>query len=370
MARLLEDLIALQSFTITYGALNTTKHYKDLKEFPPEVENEINLKVFDVDTSPTIPSALGNLLFSNTPYHSIRFLVQPMVDWLNGFNENEFDFVLLEGAFMGDYLREAQRIGQHCTLRAHNLEHKIWERTSEAGSNPLKKWYLTLQSKRLKKFEEVLTVNADSVWSISAEDKKWFDQYNANTTTIAASIEQKELLKDLAPLSCFHLGALDWEPNLQGLEWFLTSVWPRVLKEISSATFHIAGNNPPKHLQSDQSKNIIVHGRVPDAEVFAKSHGIAIVPLLAGSGVRIKIIMNASWGIPMLSTSIGAEGLFKTTEEGVELADSAQDFAATLIELLYSSKKAMALGKQANRHILGSFGPKSIQEKIAQSWSV
>jgi len=167
-----------------------------------------------------------------------------MVDWLRGFQQGHFDFVLLEGAFMGDYLNDVQRIAQHTTLRAHNLEHIIWERTSEAERNPLKKWYLTLQSKRLKKFEKTLTKTVDSVWSISNEDEKWFERYNPKTSTIAVSIERQELLTDLAPLSCFHLGALDWEPNLQGLNWFLTAVWPIVLQKIPNATFHIAGNIP------------------------------------------------------------------------------------------------------------------------------
>jgi len=370
MARLLEDLIALRTFEITYGALNTKKHFKDPNDIPIDIKRAINLKVFNVNTSPTIYSALNNLLFSRAPYHSIRFLVKPMIKWLRGFKKNQFDYVLLEGAFMGDYLNEAKRIGQHCTLRAHNLEHRIWERTSEAGTNPLKNWYLTLQSKRLKKFEIGLIEKVDTVWSISEEDKKWFEKFNPKTTTIAVSIlHQKPVLK-LAPLACFHLGALDWEPNLQGLDWFLTSVWPAVLDKIPNATFHIAGNNPPQHLKSDEGKNYIVHGRVPDAEEFAKSHGVAIVPLLAGSGIRIKMIMNASWAIPMVSTRIGAEGLFNESNQGVLLADSAEDFASALIELLKTPENATTMGMQANRHILSSFGPKSIQENIVSAWSV
>jgi len=289
---------------------------------------------------------------------------------LRGFEKSQFDFVLLEGAFMGDYLNEVKRIGKHCTLRAHNLEHKIWERTSETGTNPLKNWYLTLQSKRLKKFEIGLVENADTVWSISEEDKKWFEKFNPKTTTIAVSIVQQEPLSNLAPLACFHLGALDWDPNLQGLDWFLTSVWPIVLRKVPNATFHIAGNNPPKYLQSEEGKNYIVHGRVPNAEEFAKSHGVAIVPLLAGSGIRIKMIMNASWAIPMVSTRIGAEGLFNDTNQGVLLADSAEEFASALIELLRTPKNAKAIGIQANLHILSSFGPEFIQENIASAWSV
>ena len=370
MARLLEDLLALNTFAITYGALNTQKHHKDINHFPKRVSKAITLKTFEVNTSPSVHSALNNLLFSRAPYHSVRFFVKPMIDWLGTFENGYFDFVIIEGAFMGDYLKDLRRIGQHCTLRAHNLEHLIWKRTSQAVSNPLKKWYLTLQSNRLKRFEEVLTKSVDSIWSISEEDNFWFKAINPASTTISVSIAQQEVMTNLTHLSCFHLGALDWEPNLQGLEWFTSQVWPRVLREIPNATFHVAGNNPPKHMQSDQKKNITVHGRVPDAQEFAKSHGIAVVPLLAGSGVRIKIIMNASWGVPMVSTRVGAEGLFNATAQGVVLADSAEEFSQALIALLQNPEKSLALGHTANQHILSNFGPKSIQEKIAQAWSV
>ena len=229
---------------------------------------------------------------------------------------------------------------------------------------------MTLQSKRLKKFEIGLVENINSVWSISEEDKKWFEKFNRKTTAITVSIQQQEPVSNLIPLACFHLGALDWEPNLQGLNWFLTSVWPTVLEKIPNATFHIAGNNPPQHLQSEERKNYIVHGRVPDAEEFAKTHGVAIIPLLAGSGIRIKMIMNASWAIPMVSTRIGAEGLFNESSQGVLLADSAEEFASALIELLTNPENATALGMEANRHILSSFGPKSIQENITSAWSI
>ena len=181
MARLLEDLLALETFEITYGALNTRKHHKNLMDFPKQISSAIQLKVFNANTSPTITSAVSNLLFTSAPYHSIRFYIKPMVDWLRGFQQGHFDFVLLEGAFMGDYLNDVQRITRHTTLRAHNLEHIIWERTSEAERNPWKKWYLTLQSQRLKKFERTLTKNVDSVWSISNEDKKWFERCNQKT---------------------------------------------------------------------------------------------------------------------------------------------------------------------------------------------
>jgi hypothetical protein len=209
MARLLEDVLALQTFEITYGALNTKKHFKDPKDIPIDIARAIEFKIFNVNTSPTIYSALNNLFFSRAPYHSIRFFVKPMIEWLRGFEKNQFDFVLLEGAFMGDYLNEAKRIGKSLHIAGAQL------RTLESGRepvkqvlNPVKNWYLTLQSKRLKKFEMGLVENINSVWSISEEDKKWFEKFNRKTTAITVSIQQKEPVSNLIPLACFHLGAL------------------------------------------------------------------------------------------------------------------------------------------------------------------
>ena len=88
MARLLEDLLALETFEITYGALNTRKHHKNLMDFPKQISSAIQLKVFNANTSPTITSAVSNLLFTNAPYHSIRFYIKPMVDWLRGFQHD------------------------------------------------------------------------------------------------------------------------------------------------------------------------------------------------------------------------------------------------------------------------------------------
>ena len=96
MARLLEDLLALNTFAITYGALNTQKHHKDINDFPKRVSKAITLKTFEINTSPSVHSALNNLLFSRAPYHSVRFFVKPMIDWLGTFENGYFDFVIID----------------------------------------------------------------------------------------------------------------------------------------------------------------------------------------------------------------------------------------------------------------------------------
>ena len=96
---------------------------------------------------------------------------------------------------MGDYLNEVQRVGQHCTLRAHNLEHIIWERSSEAGSNPLKNWYLTLQSKRLRKFEIELVKKAHKIAekAHSGQFRKSGEPYISHPLSVALIIAELKL---------------------------------------------------------------------------------------------------------------------------------------------------------------------------------
>ena len=170
MARLLENLLEMGNHDITYGALNTVKHRKHLDDFPKEILDQIVLKTFQEDTSPTPMNGLYNLFLTNKPFNTIRFYVHSMVNWLQGFETDQFDIVILEGAFMGDYLPLAKIIGKKVVLRSHNLEHVIWERSIENSSLALKKLYFTIQANRLRRFEQRLTRLVDSVWSISPVD--------------------------------------------------------------------------------------------------------------------------------------------------------------------------------------------------------
>lgn len=368
MARMLEVLLDLTGTSITYGALNTTKHWKHIDDFPSEIMDRISLHVFDVDTSPRISTGLSNLFLTNKPYNVTRFFVYSMRQWLETFDEGHFDVVIIEGAFMGYYVPTAKTIGKKVILRSHNLEHLIWQRTKENTLDPIKKTYYAIQARRLRKFEEKLARICDGIWSISPVDNFWFKALNSNSHFVPVSLKNAEPLEALSPNKCFHLGAMDWKPNKMGVEWFIQKVWPQVLKLNPLAEFHIAGNNMPTNFKTDAEKNIFIHGRVPSAEIFAKSHGIAVIPLLAGSGVRIKLLENGRWSIPMISTRIGAEGIYKDGNNEIVLADFPQDMAQKLVTMMANPIATLEMGKRANVDIMNRFGHLKAVEIVQSIW--
>lgn len=368
MARLLENLLAMGGNQITYGALNTVKHRKHLDDFPKGILQQIELKTFKEDTSPTPMNGLYNLLLTNKPFNTVRFYVHSMVNWLQSMEAGQFDVVVLEGAFMGDYIPLAKIVGKKVVLRSHNLEHVIWERSIENSSMALKKLYFSIQARRLRRFEQRLTRLVDSVWSISPVDAFWFKALNSQTHFVPVSIQPKSIDFEIAPKRCFFLGALDWLPNLEAIEWFLKDVWPRVIDLDPSIEFHLAGNNTPKHILNLKSHNLFVHGRVPSAEAFSKNHGISIIPLLSGSGVRIKLLENGAYGIPTISTRIGAEGVYDTINSKIPITDFPSELARRIVEYTTDSNKAKMISEQLHEDISRRFSAAKSIEAIRQAW--
>lgn len=368
MARLLENLIEMGGNQITYGAINTIKHRKHINDFPKEILNKIELKSFKENTSPTLMNGLYNLFFTNKPFNTVRFYVHSMVNWLQNYAPSTFDVVILEGAFMGDYVPIAKIIGKKVVLRSHNLEHVIWERSIRNSSFALKKIYFAIQSRRLRSFEQKLTQLVDSVWSISPVDALWFKALNDSTHFVPVSIVSKNIDFEIVPKKCFFLGALDWLPNLEAVEWFLKDVWPRVNVLDPSIEFHLAGNNTPEHIAKLNAHNLFVHGRVPSAEAFSKNHGISIIPLLSGSGVRIKLLENGAYGIPTISTRIGAEGIYDPVNSLIPITDFPVELAKRIAEFTTDQEKAKKISAKLHEDISRRFNASKSIEAILKAW--
>ena len=124
----------------------------------------------------------------------------------------------------------------------------------------------------------------------------------------------------------FHIGSMNWLPNIEGIEWFIENVWPLIIEQYPSITFTIAGRNIPNQFYAKNIKNFKVEGEVPDAKQFMLSKDIMIVPLLSGSGIRIKIIEGMALGKTIITTSIGAEGLDINDGVNILIANTPQEF--------------------------------------------
>jgi len=243
------------------------------KNYPFYVHTE------NLDTSVRIGGALFNLLGSKSSYNLARFRSEQIAEnLLLRIKAEKYDIVQAESIFALELIYPIlDKIKCPVVLRAHNVEHKIWERLAHNATNPLKKIYLTKMSRRLK-LEEIQRIrSASAVVAISSSDLELFYQMGLNVTAevigIAQPLPRREKLNKLNETQkLFHIGAMDWQPNQEAIDWFLKDVWPVVHQKFPEITFSFAGKSMPnryKKLSIDGVKLM----EAPDAYAFMRHNG-------------------------------------------------------------------------------------------------
>jgi glycosyltransferase involved in cell wall biosynthesis len=162
-------------------------------------------------------------------------------------------------------------------------------------------------------------------------------------------------VQDAANQLCF-LGSLDWVPNVDGLLWFVEMVYPLIRKQVPDVVLHIGGRNPGYDVKAlHDGTSIVVHDHVDDAIRFRVDHGINIVPLFSGSGVRIKILESFAASCPVVSTSRGAEGLSVVNGTHLLIEDDHRSFAMACVALLTDASRADALAAAGHQLVRDEF---------------
>lgn len=344
--------LAAAGIKITALCMNTKKHYSDSRRLPDHINRLAEFHAVPVDTDPNPAKAFLNL-FSRVSYHYQRFYSVEFEQRLTTLlRANTFDIVQTEGLYLLLYLKII-RSHSHARviLRAHNLEYEIWERTLTQMPPGWKRAYLHLQTSRLKKFERQIIPLVDGIAAISNSDMKKFEIIAPALPKIAipVGIDIPDTLPPVQtePFSVAYLGGMDWLPNQEGVRWFLENCWGTILKQIPQAKFYLAGRNIPEAFYRMSLPNYHITGEVDDAKNFLLSKSVIIVPLLSGSGIRVKIIENMALGKCIISTTIGAEGTGATHGQQILLADTAHDFARTVCEALSNEPLRQHIGKNA-----------------------
>jgi glycosyltransferase involved in cell wall biosynthesis len=144
-------------------------------------------------------------------------------------------------------------------------------------------------------------------------------------------------------------GMMNYEPNVEAVRYFVGEILPLIRAEVPSATFHIAGANPSPEVKALAADGVYIHGAVPDMRPYFHQASVVVVPLLQGGGTRLKILDAAACGKPIVSTSLGAEGLDFIDGRDLLLADSAPRFAQTVVSLLSNPGRRAELSRCARR---------------------
>jgi len=362
--------LAEAGFNVSMLSFNTSKHYTDPDTIPDALREKITFYTVDKDISIHPLKALYNLLFSGKPYIAERYHDRQFRLKLNDLLvSGKFDVVQLEGPYLGQYIPDIRRnASARVSLRAHNVEHRIWEKRKEHAQGPLQKFYFGLLAKRIKRLEENITRSIDLLVPISAPDSGILNkEKEVPSITIPAGLDLKaypEATPNAGSRICF-IGALDWVPNQEGLAWFIDLVLPLLLSSHPGAELHVAGRNAPQGIvQLLSHPSIVYHGEVEDAKAYMRDFGILAVPLLTGSGIRIKILEGMAMGMCVVTTHTGAAGL--PVQNGAHLfaEEEPEPFAGRLRELLDNPSKCNAIGKTARNMVQENFDTFAIASRL------
>ena len=342
---------------------NTSKHYCDLTEAQDEVFNSKRTQTAFIDNNLKPVDAFKNL-FSSESYHVSRFFSKEIEQQIRETYKNDFfDIIHFEGLFTAPYLKVFKEVCPKAktVLRQHNIEYRIWKRLAEEASGP-KKMYLSLLANRLKDYEYQITKQFDAVVPITDIDAQYLthlgvNKYFVSSTGVVLENYQSDIKE--RPYQVGFLGSLDWMPNQEGVNWLIQKVWPIVREAIPQAELKVAGKNPVQDILSltDDTKGIEVVGEVESAIDYLAKQSIIVIPLMSGSGMRIKAIEAMSAQKAIVSTSVGMEGIPVTDQ--CALADSPEDFAREIIYLLKSEVKKEQMSQKAYSFVKENYSNKS-----------
>lgn len=337
-------------------APETHKHPFLREQVPASYIEATHFETVPVDTEIHITDALVHLL-KNKSYNLSRFYSATLERRLEEILATEvFDIIQLESLYMTTYLPALRKNSKaKIILRAHNIEHRLWERSAKVEKNPLKKAYLKKLASQLKKAEAEALHHVDGLVPITPEDAVAFRAMSGGKLPIHVlpyAMKLPELIagKKTDPHSLFHIGSMDWAPNIAGIRWFLQHCWKTILANVPDASLHLAGKSLQKNDPHYQSENVTVHGEVKNAHAFMTDYSVMAVPLVSGGGMRIKLVEAMALGKAIVTTTLGAEGTGIVNGTHALLADSPAGFSEAVIRLLKTPELAAELSKNA-RHL-------------------
>ncbi len=339
--------------TLKVFALNTTRHFADIGKLPEVFRRQTNIEAHKIDTSIKIIPAFLNL-FSSKSYNISRFYSKEVeLKLIELLQKESFDVIQLESLFTAPYIKAIREHSKaKIVLRAHNVEFLIWQRMRDTCKFWLKKKYLGHLAANLKKYELKMLNKYDAILPVTQDDADVFIKMGCSipilVTPVGADVSVLRTHYRENPEQClFHLGSMDWMPNVEAIEWFLKNCLSEVSQKFPTLKMYFAGRGMPDHLKELGNKNTVFTGTVEQGQQFIQSKSIMIVPLLSGSGMRVKIVQGMAMGKAIISTTIGAGGIAYTNGKNILIADTPDEFIAAIEKCVKDKSFCKSLGREA-----------------------
>ncbi len=286
---------------------------------------------------------------------SMRRLIRRLVA------ETLFDVVHADQTSMAQYGLYARRVAQsgprpRTVFDVHNALHRVYAQMRADEPSLLRRLYIARERAAFERYEHRLWSQFDAAVFVTDEDRAAVgapleDRPGLATIPICAAPKDRVLVAPVPdPKLVLHLGTMFWPPNVQGMLWFAGEVWPLVVRRVPEARLAIIGRRPPSEVQAlDADPTISVLGYVEDPTAYLQQTAAFVVPLHAGAGMRVKILDGWSWGVPIVTTRLGAEGIDITDGHEALVADDPAAFADAVVRLLQEPALRQRLREAGHR---------------------
>jgi polysaccharide biosynthesis protein PslH len=259
--------------------------------------------------------------------------------------------------------------GVPSVLFTHNVETEIFRRHAEVAKNFALRALWRDQTHKMARFEREELARYDAVIAIAQRDKSHFeaDYGIRNVATIPTGVNLEIYAYQPPPeddeQQIMFSGSMDWLANRDAIEFFLNDVWARIAAARPTAQFIVIGRSPPAKLidlAKERRLRCTFTGFVDDVQPYIRAAQVCVIPLRVGGGTRLKVYESMAMGCPVVSTTIGVEGLPIEAGTHYELADSPQDFADAVIGLLDDPARRRQLAENARRYVETNFSHKNV----------
>ena len=309
-----------------------------------------------VDLVPIVRSRLRDVrdgvrsVLSSTPFLVLRDQAAAMQRKLESIaGRTSFDALHLDQLWMAPYGMNGINPGLR-VLDQHNAVFLIPRRLAEHEPRRVARALLHNEAVKLETFERDACRHFDRVVWVTEQDRRAVvpagDERPANglVIPIATDPDAQPRLDRPRPFRVTFLGGMHWPPNSEGVSWFLDKVWPEVARAVPTALLTLIGRQGARQIEGlDGARRVEVTGYVTDPRRYLSETSVFIVPLRSGAGMRVKILDAWCWGLPVVSTTVGAEGMEAHNGDNLLIADDPDAFAHAVISVFQDRNTARRL---------------------------
>ncbi|MEK6396744.1 MAG: glycosyltransferase family 4 protein [Terriglobus sp.] len=257
-------------------------------------------------------------------------------------------------------------------LFEHNVETTIWQRHEQQATSWPRKLFFGMQARKMARYERNICRQSRFVIAVSELDAKrmredfGIEHVAAVRTGVDVDFlqppEASEPVGDL-----MFSGSMDWLPNVDAMEYFLDEIFPLILAQRPATTLTIAGRSPDARVTRAAATypGVTVTGSVPDMRPYLWGSSLSIIPLRIGGGTRLKVYESMAAGTPIVSTTVGAEGLEYSDGKDIVIADTPRDFADACLHMLENDARRSQIARAARQLVIDNFSWSAVTPEFA-----